>query len=217
LSEVESSNIEQENTQQTPSFPFRGGVLALDLVNTEVMIRGKQRDLLMTPQDVLHWWQTACSHYPHRDEVRMASGEDLTGYDDELLSALKELRRALRAIFSALIQDTAPGEEDIHLLNDTFKTGYVALELAKEGGLSVIHRTTDTHKGTVLLPIALSALHLIQQGESKRLHQCASDRCILFFYDTTRSATRRWCSLACMDRMRSIQRYRQAKQEKLRQ
>ena len=42
---------------QTPSRPaidylFLSGVLALDLVNTEVIVRGKRYDLFATPEDV---------------------------------------------------------------------------------------------------------------------------------------------------------------------
>ena len=34
------------------------------------------------------------------------------------------------------------------------------------------------------------------------------------FYDMTRSATRQWCSTACMNRARSLHHYRQAKASK---
>jgi predicted RNA-binding Zn ribbon-like protein len=69
----------------------------------------------------------------------------------------------------------------------------------------------DPAHGPLLLPIALSALDWLSSGDRPRLHRCANPRCVLLFYDTTRSATRRWCSLGCMDRARSARRYRQAK------
>jgi predicted RNA-binding Zn ribbon-like protein len=63
----------------------------------------------------------------------------------------------------------------------------------------------------VLLPIAQSAFALLSGQDLERLHRCANDRCMLLFYDTTKSATRRWCSTACMNRARSSQRYRDRK------
>jgi predicted RNA-binding Zn ribbon-like protein len=65
---------------------------------------------------------------------------------------------------------------------------------------------------SMLFAIALSALRLVRDGDRQRLHRCSNDRCVLLFYDTTKSATRRWCSLGCMDRARSAKRYRAAKQ-----
>jgi predicted RNA-binding Zn ribbon-like protein len=60
--------------------------------------------------------------------------------------------------------------------------------------------------------IALSALHLVRDGDLQRLHRCRDDCCVLLLYDTTRSATRRCCSLGGMDRARSAKRYLAAKQ-----
>jgi predicted RNA-binding Zn ribbon-like protein len=207
--------IEEEQTtiQDDGPFVFRGENLALDLVNTEVVVRGKRQDLLAQPEDAVQWWRAVNQHNPNFDTVR-AENEGQTAYDAALLDSLKSLRTALRAIFSALVEESNPSKADINTLNDILKTGYAALDMTEQAELLSIYRTTDPQKSLVLLPIALSALHLISTGERKRLHHCENGRCILFFYDTTKSATRRWCSLGCMDRARSAQRYREAKQHK---
>ena len=70
----------------------------------------------------------------------------------------------------------------------------------------------DTGPDATLLPIARSAVDLLTGKDLARLHRCANDRCVLLFYDTTKSATRRWCSIACMNRARSSRRYRERKQ-----
>ena len=44
-------------------FVFVGQALALDLVNTEVVIRGRPRDLLEREDDVWRWWETAQRHH----------------------------------------------------------------------------------------------------------------------------------------------------------
>src|SRR5262245_64916883 len=81
------------------AFLFIGDVLALDLVNTEVMVRGKPRDLLATPEDVGRWWHAAQRYYPTMDVVQAT---DVAHVNTAALVALKELRRALRGIFGAL-------------------------------------------------------------------------------------------------------------------
>jgi predicted RNA-binding Zn ribbon-like protein len=205
--------IEEEQMQNDGPFIFWGENLALDLVNTEVVVRGKRQDLLAHPQDARQWWRAAQKHQRDHDVVR-AENEGQIGNDETLLSALKSLRAALRAIFSALVEERSPEKKDIDVLNEVLKTGYASLDLTEQGELVSIYRTADTQKGLILLPIALSALRLISTGERKRLHHCENSRCILFFYDTTKSATRRWCSLGCMDRARSAQRYKEAKKQK---
>jgi len=206
------SKTEPERSPTDTVFSFLGGDLALDLVNTEVMERGKQQDLLDTPQALASWWQAARRHYPELDEWCGANEETIV-YDPALLNALKTLRAALRRLFSALVEASIPEQADVAVLNDVLRTGYASLDLNVQGDVLPAYHTTDLRKGPILVPIALSALDLIQTGERKRLHQCENERCILFFYDTTRSATRRWCSLGCMDRVRSSKRYRQAKQQ----
>jgi predicted RNA-binding Zn ribbon-like protein len=223
MGEIETGVDEIE--QGTP-FHFIAGNLALDLVNTEEVLRGRRYDLLATSQDVFSWWQAACHYHLQRRDVRaeddspeinVASNIDsynIDIYTQTLLSALKTLRTALRGIFGALVEEMAPVREDVAVLNNVLKTGHAVLDLTEEGELRSVYQTTDIGKGAILLPIALSAFHLIQEGERKRLHHCGNERCILFFYDTTRSATRRWCSWSCMDRARSSERYQRAKMEK---
>jgi predicted RNA-binding Zn ribbon-like protein len=198
---------------ETP-FLFRGGELALDLVNTEAMKRGKRCDLLTTPQDVVSWWQVASQHHLQwKYDVQGERGNDAVIHDAALLNTLKSLRAALRGIFGALADGVSPHQENIAVLNEALQTGRWFVDLTAERELQTFYRTTEGANSPIVLACALSALHLIREGDRKRLHRCESDRCILFFYDTTRSATRRWCSVGCMDRARSLQRYHQARQE----
>jgi len=190
------------------TFLFLGDVLALDLVNTEVVVRGKPRDLLATPEDVGQWWQAAQRSYPDRDVVQ-ASG--VARFDRAALLALKELRTALRGIFGALADGTTPASAGIDVVNSVLHTGAHALMLTSSGAVQAGYQA-QPGADSMRFAIALSALRLVRDGERPRLHRCSNDRCVLLFYDTTKSATRRWCSLGCMDRARSAKRYRAAKQ-----
>jgi len=204
----ESSAATDPSASDEGTFVFFGDVLALDLVNTEVILRGKPRDLLATPEDVGHWWHTAQRHYPDMDVVD-ASG--VVGVDSAALVALKGLRRALRGIFGALADGTTPTSADIDVLNNVLRTGAHALILTSSGAVQPVYRA-QPGAASILFAIALSALQLARDGERQRLHRCSNDRCVLLFYDTTKSATRRWCSVGCMDRARSAKRYLATKQ-----
>jgi predicted RNA-binding Zn ribbon-like protein len=207
--EIHTSEQQQKQEQGTTSdYLFLSGVLALDLVNTEIVVRGKKRDLLSSPQNLASWWQEALSH--HRDSNAVKEEANLIEFNAELLEATKKLRTALRNLFTSLVQQQPVNEKDLEELNQVLKMGYRSLEITSGGVLSLFQQTTDW-KGAILLPIALSAIRLITESDRDRLHKCKNDRCVLFFYDTTKSATRQWCSLGCMNRARSIAHYRRAK------
>jgi predicted RNA-binding Zn ribbon-like protein len=188
---------------------FVGDALALDLVNTEMMVRRKPCDLLVTSQDVARWWQAARRQHPDAASV---AGADLPMADELVdLAALKALRSALRGMFEALANGAAPSAQEIAAVNAILATGAPTLVLTPEGMTGVGYRCRPG-ASAMRFAIAISALRLVQEGDRQRLHRCSNNRCVLLFYDTTRSATRRWCSLSCMDRARSAQRYLAAKQ-----
>lgn len=209
MEDLSTGNEKEKAGVDDGPFLFRGENLALDLVNTVIVWRGKRQDLLAMPQDVAVWHQAASRHHVELKAVRGANEGSLV-YNTALLSSLTTLRAALRAIADRLVEEKIPAIEDLNVLNRVLKTGYPALDLTEQEEFLYAYHT-DSPQGTLLLPIALSAAYLISHGERKRLHQCNNENCILFFYDTTKSATRRWCSLGCMDRARSAQRYRQTK------
>jgi len=95
----------------------------------------------------------------------------------------------------------------------TIEKGYPALDIVSGREMVPIYRFRQAEQGAILLPIALSAFYLFTQLLEHRLHKCKNDRCILFFYDTTKSTMRQWCSLEWMNRARSLQHYQHIKKE----
>src|SRR5882724_3652092 len=155
------SNEKHEAEVDDGPFLFYGESLALDLVNTEIVWRGKRQDLLATPQDVAIWRQAAGRHHVGLNAVR-EENENTLVYNTALLGELRTLRAALRAIFSRLVEEKRPDAGDLTLLNGVLKTGYPALDLTKQGELLYTYHTSDVPKGALLLPIALSAARLIR-------------------------------------------------------
>ena len=196
------------------NYPFLSGVLALDLVNTEVIVRGRRYDLLCSPEDVVRWWQEALTHYPGREKVKEET--QAIAWSLPLLERIKQVRAAIRTLCINLVKQQPLDQVALTVLNAILALGYPALDVASEGEMLPIYRAREAHQGAILLTIALSAFHLFTQAEKHRLHKCKNDRCILFFYDTTKSATRQWCSLECMNRARSLQHYQHVKEEQLR-
>src|SRR5262245_56582482 len=131
----ESSAAPHLSASGEDTFVFVGEVLALDLVNTEVVVRGKGRDLLATPEDVGQWWRAAQRYYTDMDVV---GASDVARIDTTLLVALKALRTALRGIFGALADGTIPTSADIDVLNSVLRTGSHALMLTASGAVQPV-------------------------------------------------------------------------------
>jgi predicted RNA-binding Zn ribbon-like protein len=189
-------------------FVFVGDVLALDLVNTEVVVRRKPLDLLMSPGAYAAWWRAAAAQYP---EVAGSLPATETEATPELLPAVMALRRALRAIFGAVADGTPLPAADLAVLNRALGTTYdeVAIGAAGEPRPLLVPRRPEADGP--LAAVARSAFAFLTGADLSRLHRCANEHCVLLFYDTTKSATRRWCSTACMNRARSTARYRARK------
>jgi predicted RNA-binding Zn ribbon-like protein len=188
-------------------FVFLGGDLALDLVNTEIIVRGKNTDLLVTHHDAIQWWEEARQVYPH-----LIQNLNREGCSEQEVVMLRALRRTLRQLFEALVAQRPIDEEDVKALNEVLQEGYYALKISSEGKASA-HYTTRNDAGTPApLLIAFAALSLLMDLDQSRLHACQNEQCTLLFYDRTKSATRQWCNTACMNRARSRKNYRQAKE-----
>src|SRR5215469_13232867 len=185
--------------------------LALRLINTETIDRGKRQDALASPDDLARWWDRACERCP--DECAVARASDPISWTSELLVAVKVLRRALRALATQVVEHLAVEEKDLNTINAILARGYTALEITEQGTVKTVVRSHTPEQSSVLLPIALSGLRLFTESDWRRLHQCQHDRCIVFFYDSTKSGTRRWCSPECMNRARSIRHYQLMKKK----
>ena len=112
----------------------------------------------------------------------------------------KPPRRAIRPL-------SRPGE-----INRILRGGYLALEPDP----AEVVRVVTHHAGAARTPAApdrRAAATLLTERDLSRLHRCGNERCVLLFYDTTKSGTRRWCSLGCMNRARSLRRYRERTQK----
>ena len=185
------------------------GALALELINTETLDRGKRRDALSSPEALARWWEDICAHYP--DQCIIAGARAPIVWTSDLLEAIKALRTALRTVVTHVVGQQVVEEEDLQPVNAILALGYSALERTEQGTVKAVLHLREPEQGRVLVPIACSALGFFTEADWRRLHQCKHDRCIVFFYDTTKSGTRRWCSPGCMNRARSIQHYQLTK------
>lgn len=182
-------------------FPFIGGHPAVDLLNTQVMRGGVERDLLDGPEALRQWLKKAGV----ADRVDAAS-----------LRAVRAIRAALRRIAIDVTDGRSPKARDLRSINRELKRGLGNLTLQQtRGELSFTFRTSRTD---ARFAVARMVGEFLAHLEPHRLRACGGARCILFFYDTSKSGTRRWCAMSgCGNRAKAAGHFRRQKADGRRQ
>lgn len=210
---IETDQAALEPELDASGFTWVGGLLALDLVNTEVVVRGRRRDLLDTPAAAQRWLAGAAA----RRSLVPTSPSAGPAIDRAAgwLAELQSLRLALRGLLDTIGAGVQAGPSALAPINTVLLAGVPQLTLRPDGSFGEGFQVEGGPGAAALFAIAHSALGYLATGDLSRLHRCGNPRCILYFVDTTKSATRRWCSGECMNRARSSQRYAAARARKV--
>lgn len=164
------------------SRPLVGEPLALDLVNTQWVDHGRSFDLFDEVGRLQAWLQD----------------QQLAGDPTTVAAPLRQARAALR---KALEQ---PGEHADQELNAILAHGVVRYTLHH----GTVREDADADAGW---SPAWHAVHnylgLLRQDPT-RVRRCAHPACVLYFFDTSRNGTRRWCSMdGCGSRAKAARHY----------
>jgi predicted RNA-binding Zn ribbon-like protein len=114
-----------------------------------------------------------------------------------LLVKARNLHAAMQSAFGAMIQKETVPRSAIEPINDILQITEGHDELLHENAkwrLEFVARE-DTLEW-LLAAIARSAAEIIVEGAAAPLRICSNSGCGLFFYDTSRTHRRRWCSMA---------------------
>jgi predicted RNA-binding Zn ribbon-like protein len=198
----------QATGDDSEGFVFVGDALAIDFVNTQIVVRRRLRDLLTSAGAYAAWWRQAAATYPTlsgRLDARLAE------IDAEAFAAAVELRAALRELFGAVADGMPLPSPALARLNRALATVHDEIAVGQGGTPHAVVVPHATPVDGPLAAVARSALDVLTEQDASRIHRCANPHCVLLFRDTTKSATRRWCSLACRNRARSSERYRARK------
>jgi predicted RNA-binding Zn ribbon-like protein len=163
--------------------PLTGEPLPLDLLNTRWVENGEERDLLSDPGGVAAW----------------LAGHGFGTPDGERAGAAL---RSARSVMTGLLDDPAAHTAafDELLAHGRLRRGY-----GPDGAV-----TRPEVDDADLLPAWTAAEALLRLLETRpdRIRRCAHDDCVLHFLDTTRSGTRRWCSMtSCGNRTKANRHY----------
>jgi predicted RNA-binding Zn ribbon-like protein len=184
----------------TLDFLFIGGTTALDFVNTELVADGSRVDLLQSDADLNRWLSKAGLTGHSR---RRAS------FTATALADAKRLRGGLRTLFERVADAGTIRPADVEAIHEVLAgtKGRLRLDL-REGRV----RFDPNGAPRPAFLIAESAAAFLASAEPGLIRRCGGAGCILLFYDTTKSHTRRWCSMGvCGNRSKAAAHYERSR------
>jgi predicted RNA-binding Zn ribbon-like protein len=161
-----------------------GGHLALDFANTiEDRISDWPDDTLRTPDDLRRWG------------VRLGVLEAKAPATAAELAQAVELRKHLLGLFSDLSSGRRLSKRDANALARAVAQAHADATLTQASDGSLSWSWNAKQLATVRHAVANSALELLNGPMTDRIHQCANHDCGWFFLDTSKNASRHWCSM----------------------
>jgi predicted RNA-binding Zn ribbon-like protein len=178
-----------------PNFLFLANNLCLDFVNTEVILADVCTDPLRNFADLTEWFEKA--HFAsasdaHRLNAKWAATKEGRAALDEA----RKLRGILRASVEKVVRagrvpSGLAGALSQRLQNPRLTTDV----LYSQGRLKNEPRWLLENPEDLLVPLAYYAADFFSSADYSAIRKCENPQCILFFYDTSKNHSRRWCSM----------------------
>lgn len=175
-----------------------GGRLCIDFVNTVEDRAGDEPEEILTSYRNLARWAGRAGLLSDGEVARLVKLAD----EDEreasaVLDRALEFREALHRVLLAIARQGEPDSEDLETVRSVYQQAIAGGALTFDGGqFDWDMRPSTPRLDQMLWPVALSAIELLTEGDLRRVKVCANpDGCGWLFYDNSKNASRRWCSM----------------------
>lgn len=186
----------RSNGSPTSSFHIVAGRLAVDFANTVVASDGSGEALRFWT-DLVGFLVAVGEVDPERGaRIRALEETDPEGTALAMRRAVA-LRNAVRGVVVALAERRTVEPGWVEPINDVLRVTEGHDELVRsEGAWRVGFVPREQRLEWLLAAVARSAAELVAEGPRARVRKCGNPKCVLYFYDASRTGRRRWCSMA---------------------
>jgi predicted RNA-binding Zn ribbon-like protein len=209
-------------TSKTPKewidgFLFVGNHLALDFLNTRLVLAGSPKELLPDVGALVRWLVASGLLTRPKGKALAKKWKD-SPEAAVLLRELLKFRERLRAVVVRQEAGFSVSNAFIAELNSLLKQHPGVIALQREGEKLGLETAFELEKpDDVWAPIAIAVAELLSDVSPARLRKC--EACIVHFLDTSKKGSRRWCSMnICGNRIKvaAYQRRKRAAEKKMR-
>ena len=197
--------------KEAKKFLFVGNHPCLDLINTQLIVKGEPKDLLESVDDLYSWLRQARLLTASQGEFAQAHPRNEKA--EFLLERARIFRATIRIVAERVAAGKAVPDSAVGTINQFLaqRPGYTELVRTKEGFKRRFH-SLATQPVEFLAPLLETASDLLSSGRLHFIKKCANPACILYFLDTTKNHTRNWCSMQlCGNRMKVAAHYRRSR------
>ena len=192
-------------------FKLLGGAPCLDFANTVDWRKGEPQERLGDAHALIDWAHQA-GVLPDADAARLHEAAQRDPADAERLHrrALR-LRETIHRLFKASADGVDPDERDLEHLNEELAQALSHMKLTRSGPALTLQLHGDAAE-KILWTLTHSAAQLLASPSLSRVKECSDPHCGWLYLDTSRSGTRRWCSMSdCGNRNKARTHYRKRK------
>jgi predicted RNA-binding Zn ribbon-like protein len=184
-----------------------------DFVNTDDLENGFPLERLPTLGDALTWFvERGVIHSEGADRLRTSAAADPAAAERDL-ARIKTVRGALREVADAIVEHRPPHPGSLDTVNRALHARQV-IELvpSNDGCVAVDHRHVGDPIDDALARLCDPLVSELTNGDPERIRICDNDTCRWVFFDTSRTARRRWCDMAtCGNRAKAARHRARAK------
>jgi predicted RNA-binding Zn ribbon-like protein len=184
-------------------FSFVGHYRCLDFVNTALVAARGRADPIQDFDGLVSWLHDAGLIDAAQRSVafeKWSRGREA----QQVYAGALLFRIRLKEIAEKLTSRGQVPKSGLDAINEQLQSRVTRAKL-KRGKSGFVERleTELTEPRQLIVPLAQSAADLLCNGELSLVKRCANPSCSLFFYDTSKNHTRRWCSMdTCGSRMK---------------
>ena len=184
-----------ERKEWVDGFLFVGNQLALDFLNTKLILENEPEELLRDAAALERWLIASGIVSSPKNRAMMRAWRD-SRQAQVFVQKLIAFREHLRAAVLRLEAGSLPGDAFLAELDMLLKEYPQRTKLRKAGSKVVLEGLFEPRRPEdVWAPIAAAAAELLAKVEPSRIRQCESETCVIHFYDTSKKGSRRWCSM----------------------
>ena len=207
----------QSSKEWIDGFLFVGNHLALDFLNTRLVLADGPKELLPDVGALVRWL-VASGLLTRKKGNALAKKWKDAPHAAVLLRELLKFRERLRAVVVRQEAGFSVSNAFIAELNSLLKQHPGVIALQREGERLGLETAFELEKpDDVWAPIAIAVAELLSDVSPARLRKC--EACIVHFLDTSKKGSRRWCSMnICGNRIKvaAYQRRKRAAEKKMR-
>jgi predicted RNA-binding Zn ribbon-like protein len=201
----------ENEAANTGNFLFVSNHPALDFANTLLAANGAPVETLNSCHDLLHWLVLA-RLISKAEQNTLADGLQSQTKQHSLLEQIRAFRGLWKTHLERLVAGKAASPDFIDLINRLLSgdLGWQVLTQEAKTRTFQIHREHVSMEptGKILALIADVMVQFLASANLQYLRRCAGPGCVIYFYDTTKSHRRQWCSMDICGNRHKVAKFR---------